>query len=249
MKKTLAGILVLCMLLVFAGCGGEKAEGFKMPDVFGISYTDATELLENEGFEVKAIETGVDSISEKLLYPFEKVEKGTVFKVDNYIIDNNGNLTKNYDVFYKGEFVSEDKSVVIYYAKEDYIRSNDNLEQNDTPSSKNDSSVANSTSSTTTDKTNSNPKKEDTNGIGKDFKKAMDSYEEFMDDYVSFMKKYQKNPSDLSILADYSNYLSKYSKFVADFEKWEDQDLNMDELNYYVEVQERVTKKLLEVAQ
>ena len=249
MKKILAGILVLCMLLVFAGCGGEKSEGFKIPDVFGISYTDATELLENEGFEVKAIETGVDDISEKLLYPLERVEKDTVFKVDDYIIDDNGNLTKNYDVFYKGEFVSEDKSVVIYYAKEDYIRLDDNSEQNDTTSSKNDSSTADTTSSTTVNMTNSNPEKEDTNSIGKDFKKAMDSYEDFMDDYVAFMKKYQKNPSDLSLLADYSNYLSKYSKFVADFEKWEDEDLNMAELNYYVEVQARVTKKLLEVAQ
>ena len=62
------------------------------------------------------------------------------------------------------------------------------------------------------------------------------------------MKKYKKNPSDLSLLSDYSNYLEKYSKFVSDFEKWDSEDLNTKEAAYYLEVQSRVTKKLLEVA-
>ena len=70
-----------------------------------------------------------------------------------------------------------------------------------------------------------------------------------MDDYVAFMKKYQKNPADLSLLSDYSKYLTKYSDFVEDFEKWEDEELNNAELDYYLKVQSRVTKKLLEVAQ
>ncbi|MEE0928550.1 MAG: DUF6591 domain-containing protein [Acutalibacteraceae bacterium] len=246
MKKILAGILVLCMLLTFAGCGEEKTEGFKMPDVFGVFYTDATELLENEGFEVKAIETGVDSIAEKLLYPLEKVEKGTVFKVDDYIIDNNGNLTKNYDVFYKGEFVSEDKSVVIYYAKEDYIRP-ENIDTTK-PDSTSSSDATSSETDISSDITSSDTEDDD-GSIGKDFKAAMDGYEDFMDDYVAFMKKYQKNPGDLSLLADYTDFLTKYTQWVEDFEKWEDEDLNTAELAYYTDVQARVTKKLLEVAQ
>ncbi len=85
--------------------------------------------------------------------------------------------------------------------------------------------------------------------IRSDFKKAMDSYEEFIDEYVAFMKKYANNPTDLSLLADYSDYMSKYSDFVEDFEKWESEDLNSAELAYYIDVQARVSKKLLEVAQ
>lgn len=84
--------------------------------------------------------------------------------------------------------------------------------------------------------------------LGKEFKAAMDSYEEFMDEYVAFMKKYQKNPSDLGILADYAKYMGKYAEFVEDFEKWEDEDMNAAELAYYAQVQARVTKKLLEIA-
>lgn len=86
-------------------------------------------------------------------------------------------------------------------------------------------------------------------GISADFKAAMDSYESFMDEYIAFMKKYKDNPSDLSLLTDYADYMSKYADFVEDFEGWEDEDMNAAELSYYLDVQTRVSKKLLEVAQ
>ena len=89
----------------------------------------------------------------------------------------------------------------------------------------------------------------DNDAIDPDFKAAMDAYEKFMDEYVAFMKKYKENPNDLSLLMDYANYLSKYTDFVESFEKWEDEDLNLAETAYYVDVQARVSKKLLEVAQ
>lgn len=84
--------------------------------------------------------------------------------------------------------------------------------------------------------------------IRQEFKDAMDSYEEFMDEYVAFMKKYKENPSDVSLLMDYAKYVSKYSDMVNKFDKWEDEDLNNEELSYYIEVSSRVTSKLLEVA-
>lgn len=86
------------------------------------------------------------------------------------------------------------------------------------------------------------------NGMKKDFKESMDSYEEFMDDYVAFMKKYQANPSDLGLLADYATFMSNYADMISKFDKWENEELNDTELAYYLEVQTRVTQKLLEVA-
>ena len=85
-------------------------------------------------------------------------------------------------------------------------------------------------------------------GMRKDFKDAMDSYEAFMDEYVAFMKKYSDNPSDVGLLADYTKYMSKYADMVEKFGKWESEDLNDAELAYYIDVQARVSKKLLEVA-
>lgn len=85
------------------------------------------------------------------------------------------------------------------------------------------------------------------NSINPEFKAAMDSYENFIDEYVEFMKRFNANPSDLSILAYYADYMSKYADFVRDFEKWESADMNAAETAYYIEVQGRVSKKLLEV--
>ena len=78
----------------------------------------------------------------------------------------------------------------------------------------------------------------------------MDSYEEFMDEYVAFMKKYaESDGTDTALLTDYANYMSKYADFVEKFDKWESEDMNAVETAYYIDVQARVSKRLLEVAQ
>ena len=89
---------------------------------------------------------------------------------------------------------------------------------------------------------------EDTDTIDPDFKEAMDAYEDFIDEYVDIMKQYSKNPTDTSILAKYTEYMTEYVDMMEKFEKWENEDLNAAELEYYVEVQGRVSKKLAQVA-
>lgn len=84
-------------------------------------------------------------------------------------------------------------------------------------------------------------------GIRSDFKAAMDSYESFMNEYVDFMKKYSANPSDMGLLAEYSKYMSKLSEMTENFEKWDDEEMTDAEAAYYLDVQTRVNKKLLEV--
>jgi len=87
-------------------------------------------------------------------------------------------------------------------------------------------------------------------GVRNEFKEAMDNYEAFFDEYVSFMKKYQQSGgTDLSLLADYANYLTTYAEMMEEFEDWEDEELNDAELAYYIQVQNRINTKLLEVAQ
>lgn len=107
--------------------------------------------------------------------------------------------------------------------------------------------------SNTAQDTNTNQettKKEDvsTSGLDPEFKAAMDSYEAFINEYVEFMKKYKANPTDLGLLSDYTEYMRKYTKFAEDFEKWDDEEMNVAEASYYIEVQSRVSKKLIEAA-
>lgn len=83
------------------------------------------------------------------------------------------------------------------------------------------------------------------NGMHKDFKEAMDSYEAFYDSYIDFMKSYDSG--DLTMLAKYTEFLSNTAEMDKKFAKWESEDLNDKETAYYLEVQTRVNKKLLDV--
>ncbi len=80
------------------------------------------------------------------------------------------------------------------------------------------------------------------------FKAAMDSYEKFFNEYVAIVKKYKDNPTDMSILSDYAAYMGQYADMVQKMEKWENEDLNAAEVAYYIDVQARISKKLLEIA-
>lgn len=94
------------------------------------------------------------------------------------------------------------------------------------------------------------PSSELVNGMRPEFKEAMDSYEAFFDEYCAFMEKYiASDGSDVSLLLDYANYMSKYAEMMADFEAWEDEEMNDAETAYYIQVQTRINEKLLEVAQ
>ena len=87
-------------------------------------------------------------------------------------------------------------------------------------------------------------------GMRPEFKQAMDSYEEFMNEYCEFMKKYDESDgTDVGLLADYTSYMSKYADMVEDFEAWDDGEMNTAETAYYLDVQTRINKKLLEVGE
>ena len=87
------------------------------------------------------------------------------------------------------------------------------------------------------------------NEMRPEFKEAMDSYEAFYDEYCAFMKEYSENPSDLTLLSQYGEMMTQLSDMTEKFEAWNEDEMNDAELNYYLEVSNRVAQKLLEVAQ
>lgn len=87
-------------------------------------------------------------------------------------------------------------------------------------------------------------------GLRPEFKEAMDSYEAFFDEYVAFMEKYAASDgSDLSLLADYASYMSTYADMMADLEAWDSEEMSPAETAYYIEVQARISQKLLSIAE
>lgn len=84
-------------------------------------------------------------------------------------------------------------------------------------------------------------------GLRPAFKAAMDSYEAFYDEYVEFLKQYKKNPTDLGLLGKYAQMLEKLEDMDKKFEAWKDDDLNDEELKYWLQVQTRIQQKLIDI--
>lgn len=100
-----------------------------------------------------------------------------------------------------------------------------------------------------TSESEDNDNQELVDGMRPEFKEAMDSYEAFYDEYCNFMKKYAENPTDLELLTEYTDMVSKLAEMDKKFEAWDEDEMNNTELKYYLEVNTRVTQKLLEVAE
>lgn len=85
-------------------------------------------------------------------------------------------------------------------------------------------------------------------GVRAEFKEAMVAYESFYSEYCAFMKKYKENPTDMSILSEYTAMASKAVDMSSAFEEWDQSEMNSEELKYYLEVSARVTQMLAEIA-
>ena len=80
-----------------------------------------------------------------------------------------------------------------------------------------------------------------------EFKEAMDSYEKFYKEYCEVLKKYNNNPTDLSLLNQYTKLMQQSVEMGEKFEIWDNGEMNDVELKYYLEVSGRVTQMLIEV--
>lgn len=87
----------------------------------------------------------------------------------------------------------------------------------------------------------------DSGDIDPDFKAAMDAYESFYAEYCDLLKKYTSNPTDFSLLAKYAEMMSKAEQMNQSFEAWNEDDMNSEELKYYLDVNNRVMKMLVDI--
>ena len=85
-------------------------------------------------------------------------------------------------------------------------------------------------------------------GMRSEFKEAMDSYEEFYEKYCGVLKKYTADSTDVTVLTEYSELLEQSIEMSEKFKEWENDELNTEELKYYVEVNGRVTQMLVEAS-
>ncbi len=111
-----------------------------------------------------------------------------------------------------------------------------------------DTSNASNNETSVESSTDANNDTELVDGMRPAFKEAIDAYEAFYTEYCEFMKEYSENPTDLTLLAKYSDMLVKAEEMNEAFEEWDEDELNSEELKYYLDVNNRVMKMLVDVA-
>ena len=95
---------------------------------------------------------------------------------------------------------------------------------------------------------NDTPKLEETSnasGVSADFKEYMDSYEDFMNQYCDFMGSYNK--SDTTLLIEYTSLMAKYAEFSSKIDNYDETNLSTEDYKYYMDVMNRVNKRLIEI--
>ncbi len=81
--------------------------------------------------------------------------------------------------------------------------------------------------------------------IRKEIKEAIDSYEAFINEYCDFMNNYDS--SDITMLTKYLSLVSKMSEYTDKMDKLSEEDLTLEELNYYTQVHLRCLQKISEI--
>lgn len=84
-------------------------------------------------------------------------------------------------------------------------------------------------------------------GIRPEIKNALDSYEIFFDEYVTFMNTYANSDNPLLLMQEYADFMTRYSEVMQKMSEIENSDLNDEEMLYFLQVQSRISAKLLQV--
>lgn len=91
----------------------------------------------------------------------------------------------------------------------------------------------------------------DSAGVDPDLKATLDSYEKIMNEYCDFMEKYENADSSdmISMLDDYYKMLDEYTDAMDALNKLDTSNMSTADYKYYLDVTNRVSKRLLKIGQ
>ncbi|GEM_PF-2130045 len=172
-----------------------------------------------------------------------------------YAFDYEGSV-EGYSATADVDLYLDDSSDVIYVfglviageptrdVKSDYIQMMKNASWTDGAASGTESTTKEETTKESTKKTADDGK------VSADVKKVLDSYESLMNDYCDFMVKYQSADSSdaLAMLDDYYSILDEYTKAMDELNSLDTSTMSTADYEYYLDVTNRVSKRLLEVS-
>ena len=81
-----------------------------------------------------------------------------------------------------------------------------------------------------------------------DYRAMVDEWEAFMNKYCDFMETYNSDSGNVvSMALDYADMMSQYSDWAKKMDAVDDSDISAEDVQYYIDAQARVNKRLLEI--
>lgn len=81
-----------------------------------------------------------------------------------------------------------------------------------------------------------------------DYRAMVDEWEAFMNKYCDFMETYNSDSGNVvSMALDYADMMSQYSSWAEKMDAVDDNDLSAEDVQYYIDAQSRINKRLLEI--
>lgn len=81
-----------------------------------------------------------------------------------------------------------------------------------------------------------------------DYRAMVDEWEAFMNKYCDFMETYNSDSGNVvSMALDYADMMSQYSDWAEKMDAVDDSDLSAEDVQYYIDAQSRINKRLLEI--
>ncbi len=241
MKKLLALLLVALMIFSLAACGEkEKSEN--------LSGTWNVESIEYEGskFSVEEWNNMEDEDLSRFYIIFKDGGKAYIYD------DGYGDLV-NWLKSDDSIMIGDEKCSIIdgmicldYYGDKIYLKKTSDSQEipkeddaEEDLTEEEDSSVVETTSSEA---------EKDSTSDDAEWKRFLKDYEAWVDDYIAIVKKYKDNPTDMSILSDYTEMISEMTEWT---ERADEIELELEDTNAALEYSAellRIAGKLAEAA-
>lgn len=239
MKKPVAILLAVAVLLALAGCGKESA----LTGTWKIDHVEA----DGATFTLSELEAmGEDELSRSVI-----VLKGGG---KAYVSEGGDGLVTDWSrsdggIILNGKALTLTDGLLRLELRRNRVlvfkRVSDSQEiMREEPTMSDEAATEALTEAPQTD---GEPLQNGSDTVDPEFKKTMDSYEAFFDEYAEFMRTYDESDNPASLMTQYTDILTRYAEVTDGLYSIDESSLSAADAAYYAEVTARIYQKLAEV--
>lgn len=239
MKKPVAILLAVAVLLALAGCGKESA----LTGTWKIDHVEA----DGATFTLSELEAmGEDELSRSVIVLKDGGKAYVSEGDDGFVTDwsrSDGGIILN------GKALTLTDGLLRLELRRNRVlvfkRVSDSQEiMREEPTMSDEAATAALTEAPQTD---GEPLQNGSDSVDPEFKRTMDSYEAFFDEYAEFMRTYDESDDPASLMTQYTDILTRYAEVTDGLYSIDESSLSAADAAYYAEVTARIYQKLAEV--